>query len=229
MTEPNENPTPPTVDLRGYPDVDRLVKGYDASSAEAKRLAEENQRLQQQLQGFAANPRPDIPVRESPMDRLRGIGVPPEDVMEVARQVVTEVLKPLAEMAGSRQSLMAEYPDYGKYEADVMAWVKSDPRRSQWYDQNIVKEPAATSELAFLKYGEHLRRNAPAATPPPNEDMVHARVPGGGAGTAPGAETGYDAQVQQARERFEKTGSREDAERLAHLRLKQVIPDSHFQ
>ena len=227
MADEPVTPTPP--DLAGYPTADELARGYRNSSAEAKRLAAENQRLQEQLQGLAANPRPDIPQRGRPEDQLRDYGIPVDVMEQFVNERVGQALAPLARGFEARGKVLQDYPDYNKFEAEVAQFINSDPDLSQRYARMFTADPAGAMELAFLKYGESKRRSAPAGSPPNPQEIVDASLPGGRPGESRRVGSGEESDVQEAWAQFQKTGSPRDVEAFVKARLRQVIPDSHFQ
>jgi len=230
MADENDTPTP--VDFAGYPSPDELAKGYRASSAEAKRLAEENQRLQQmfqQQQALAANPRQDIPQRSRPEDRLAEFGIPADALNEFVNERVGQALQPLVNGFQARGRVLQEYPDYQKFEADVAQYVNSDPAFAERYNRMFAADPVGAMELALLKFSDTKRKSTPPAPTPNAQQMVDASLPGVQTGETRSGNAGVDSEIDEARRRFEKSGSSADAETYALLRIRQTIPDSHFQ
>jgi hypothetical protein len=226
MAENENTPTPP--DYAGYQSAEELARGYRASSAEAKRLAAENQRLQEMAQMAAANPRQDIPNRTRPEDRLAEFGIPTDALEEFFVQRFGKALEPLANMANARNQVVSEYPDYVTYETEVNKWVREDASRAADYDQRFLKDPAGAMQLAFLKFGEAKRKNAPIPQTPNAQEMADASLPGERVGESRRTD-GLENQVQEAFEKMQKSGSSRDVEAFAKLRLKEAIPDSWFQ
>ena len=224
----DENNTQPPADLAGYPSTDELVRGYRNSSAEAKRLAEENQRLQQAAQMAAANPRQDIPNRGRPEDRLAEFGIPADALSEFVNERLGQALAPLARGFEARSRVLTEYPDYQKYEADVANYVNSDPEFSQQYNRLFAADPAGAMQLAFLKFGENRRKNVPVPPSSIPQEVADAALPGARSGDTRRAGDGTSNDVQEAWENYQKTGSSRDAETYAKARLKQAIPDEFF-
>jgi hypothetical protein len=224
MADENVTPTP-TPDYAGYPSSDELVKGYRNSSAEAKRLVAENQRLHEFL---AANQRPEIPQRNRPEDRLAEFGIPADALNEFVNERVGQALAPLARGFEARGRVLNDYPDYNKFEADVAQFVNSDPEFSQRYARMFSADPVAAMELAFLKFGESKRKSAPPATAPNPQEMADAALPGNRAGDTRRTGEGTNSDVDEAWANYQKTGSNRDAEAYAKARLKQAIPDEFF-
>jgi hypothetical protein len=218
-------------ELAGYPNVDELLKGYRASSAEAKRLANENAKLAAEKEAIwnAVNQRQDVPQRKTARDRLAEYGIPPDDVVELAKEVFADSLKPFADLAQARPKMLSEYPDYAKYEADVMDWVRADPVRERWYNEKFVLDPVGTAELAFLKFGEAKRRSAPAPNAPTGSSPADASLPTQRSGDARRVDETNSQNVEDAWEAYRKTGSKADAEKFAHARLKGVIREDFLR
>jgi hypothetical protein len=228
MADENNTPTP-TPDYAGYPSPDELVKGYRNSSAEAKRLAQENQRLQETLQGYAANQRQDIPQRQNAGDRLAEFGIPADALNDFVNERVGQALAPLAAGFQARGRVLNSYPDYTKYEAEVAEYVNSDPEFSQRYAKMFSADPVGAMELAFLKFGETKRHQAPPPAAPNAQEMADASLPGERAGESRRSDD-LDSQVRDAYEQMQKSGNEASfVERFAKLRLRQAIPDSFFE
>jgi hypothetical protein len=227
MADENNTPTP-TPDYAGYPSPDELVKGYRNSSAEAKRLAQENQRLQETLQGYAANQRQDIPQRQNAGDRLAEFGIPADALNDFVNERVGQALAPLAAGFQARGRVLNAYPDYNKYEAEVAEFVNSDPEFSQRYAKMFSADPVGAMELAFLKFGESKRHSAPAPAAPNAQEMADASLPGERAGESRRSDSSDQGAIEEAFKKYQQSGSQRDAEAFAKLRIKQVIPDSFF-
>ena len=225
MADENNTQTP-APDFAGYFNSEELVRGYRASSQEAKRLAAENQRLQEQFQ--QSTQRPDIPNRSRPEDRLAEFGIPADALNDFVNERVGQALRPLAEGFQARGRVLNEYPDYQKYEADVANFVNADPDFSQRYARMFSADPVAAMELAFLKFGESKRKGAPPPQAPNAQEMVDASLPGGRAGDSRRNESSDQGEIEEAFKRFQATGLQRDAEAFAKLRIRQAIPDSFF-
>jgi hypothetical protein len=228
MADENVTQTP-APDFAGYSNSDELARGYRASSQEAKRLAAENQRLQEQFQAAAANQRQDIPNRSRPEDRLAEFGIPADALNDFVNERVGQALRPLAEGFQARGRVLNEYPDYQKYEADVANFVNADPDFSQRYARMFSADPVAAMELAFLKFGEAKRKVAPTPTAPNAQEMAEASLPGGRAGDSRMTELSGQGEIEEAFKRYQASGSQRDAEAFAKLRIRQSISDSHFR
>lgn len=219
-------PQTPAPDFAGYSSSEELARGYRASSAEAKRLAAENQRLQESWN--AANQRQDIPNRTRPEDRLAEFGIPADALNDFVNERVGQALAPLARGFEARSRVLNEYPDYTKYEADVANFINSDPEFSQQYNRIFSADPAGAMQLAFLKFGENRRKNAPTPSAPNAQEMADASLPGGRQGDSRRTESSEQGEIEEAFKRYQASGSQRDAEAYAKLRIKQVIPDSFF-
>jgi hypothetical protein len=227
MADENVTQTP-APDFAGYSNSDELARGYRASSQEAKRLAAENQRLQEAYQSAAVNQRQDIPNRTSPSDRLAEFGIPADALNEFVNERVGQALRPLAEGFQARGRVLNEYPDYQKYEADVANFVNADPDFSQRYARMFSADPVAAMELAFLKFGESKRKSAPAPNAPNAQEMADASLPGGRAGDSRRTEQSGQNEIAEAFSRYQKSGSQQDAEAFAKLRIRQSIPGAFY-
>ena len=227
MAENDSTPTPP--DYAGYQSAEELARGYRASSAEAKRLAAENQRLQEMFQTQAANPRPDIPNRTRPEDRLAEFGIPADALNEFVNERVGQALRPLAEGFQARGRVLNEYPDYQKYEADVANFVNADPDFSQRYAKMFAADPVGAMELAFLKFGETKRKTTPPPKAPNAQEMADAALPSERQGETRPAVPDNQRNVEEAWKRYQKSGSKADAEAFARARLHDVIPEGFLR
>lgn len=224
--EPQNNGGVPPEDLAGYPDTARLVKGYRESAAEAKRWKEGYELLSTrigQLEASMAGQRQDIPQRPSnPLDRLGDVGLPVDAFRDAVRQEFTQLFQPIAAGLQARPVLMSEYPDYSQFESQVAQFVQSDPMLSQRYQQMFQADPIGAMEFAFLKYGEHRRREQPT----PNEpDPTAAQIPTQRSGDSRNPGNAEADNLQRAWEHYQKTG---DPQPYARLRLRQSIPDSFY-
>ena len=229
MADENVTQTP-APDFAGYPNSDELARGYRNSSTEAKRLAAENQRLQEQLQGFAANQRPDIPNRSRPEDRLAEFGIPADALNEFVNERVGQALQPLVNGFQARGRVLNEYPDYQKYEAEVAEYVNSDPEFSQRYTRMFNADPVGAMQLAFLKFGESKRKTAIAPKEQNAQEMADASLPGGRSGETRRPENYSNAgDIAEAWKNYQKSGSRADAETYARARLKNVISEEFLR
>jgi hypothetical protein len=238
MPEPNEQPTPQqplNPDLMGYPTVEALVAAKRASDAEGKRLFDENQKkdvlLSQMLvNGVGDNPRQSVPDRRParPEDRLTEFGVPVDALREVIREQFAEAFRPISNGLQARGQLVASHPDYVQYETDVAQFINTDPELSASYPKMFEAAPVQAMEYAFLKFGESRRKalgGEPQAQTPGRAD---AGIPTSRSGDGR-REPGQDAAIQDAFERFQKTGSPQDATAYAKARLKGVISDEFLQ
>jgi hypothetical protein len=228
MADENVTQTP-APDFAGYSSSEELARGYRASSQEAKRLAQENQRLQEAYQAAAVNQRPDIPNRSRPEDRLAEFGIPADALNDFVNERVGQALRPLAEGFQARGRVLNEYPDYQKYEADVANFVNSDPDFSQRYARMFSVDPVGAMELAFLKFGESKRNSAPTSNAPNAQEMVDASLPGQRTGESRRSGTGNQQDVDEAWRNYQKSGSKADAEAFARARLHDVIKEDFLR
>jgi hypothetical protein len=238
MPEPQEgqSQSPPAAnlplraDLMGYPSEEALVNAKRASDAEAKRLHDENEGLRNQLLTFyqaQANPRQDVKQRGTLDERLNESGIPATDIRELAREVVRGELEPLVRGVGARNSVLAQYPDYNKYEADVAQFVESDPNLKQTYGRMFQADPAGAFEYAFLKFGESRRRSVN----PDNlsaEAQAHAGIPSSRNGEARRGNQNEEASVQRAWENYQRTGSKQHAAEYARARFRTGVITDEF-
>jgi hypothetical protein len=227
MADENVTQTP-APDFAGYSSSEELARGYRASSQEAKRLAAENQRLQEAYQSAAVNQRQDIPNRTSPSDRLAEFGIPADALNEFVNERVGQALRPLAEGFQARGKVLNEYPDYQKYEAEVAEYVNSDPDFSQRYGRMFAADPAGAMQLAFLKFAESKRKTAPTPKAPNAQEMADASLPGERTGDTRRAGTSNQSNIDDAWKRYQQTGSTRDAEAFALARLHTIISDEHL-
>ena len=228
MADENVNQTP-APDFAGYSSSEELARGYRASSQEAKRLSQENQRLQEAYQSAAVNQRQDIPNRTSPSDRLAEFGIPADALNDFVNERVGQALRPLAEGFQARGRVLNEYPDYQKYEDDVANFINADPDFSQRYARMFSADPVAAMELAFLKFGESKRKSAPSPKSPNAQEMADASLPGERTGESRRSVPQNQQDVDSAWKNYQKSGSKADAEAFARARLKDVIKEDFLR
>ena len=224
-----QNQQPP--DYAGYPSLEELIKGYRASGEEAKRLAREYNQYKQESEARwnALNARPDVPQRQRPEDRLAEFGIPTDAMDQFVNERLAQALAPLARGMEARNQVLREYPDYNKFEADVAQFIESDPDLRVRYPKLFAADPAAAMEFALLRFGERKRRESPTATQPTSADTTHAQLPDARSGDARKMGETNSQDVEDAWEKYRKTGSREDAEKYAHARLHNVIKEDFLR
>jgi hypothetical protein len=234
----NQSPNPAAnlplnPDLMGYPTVDALVNAKRASDQEARRIHDENESLKTQLQ-YAyqpqANPRQEVKQRSTPSDRLAEIGVPVDALSQYVGEELQKAFAPIAAGLNARNTVLAQYPDYNKFESDVAQFIQSDPGLNQTYQRMFSADPAGAFEYAFLKFGESRRRSANATdtTGLMQEAGVHAGIPMSRNGETRRTDTGDSANMQKLFEEYQRTGSKRAAEAYAHARLHGIVSDDHL-
>jgi len=226
MDEPNSpagNNTPPNADDRIAELEQRLAQTeqrYAASSEEGKRLAQQNQQLMVQMQQTMRSSVQQHPT--DPFQELDTIGVPSQTLKQAMRSVATEVfgevLEPVNRAYQARPKLLASYPDYNKFESEVAQFVQNDPDLSQTYQRMFQADPVGAMELAYLKFGDHQRKNHPQGNGRQKSDEVHAQIPNARAAGERAPQQQDDA-VKQGWEHFQKTGR---PEQFAMARLRQA-------
>lgn len=230
--EANTQNQPLNPDLAGYPTTEALVAGYRASGEEAKRLKAEldkrDQLLGQFLTNGGQNVRQDVPSRAPrPEDRLTDFGIPVPDLAqfidERVNRGVESVLKPLHTMANARQKIVAQHPDYVRYEQDVAQFVETDPQLSVSYPQMFAADPVGAMEYALLKFTDSRRQSGVAPQQGAN-GKVDAGIPTSRAGEGRREPQG-DAAIQEAFERFQRTGSSRDAKAYSQARLGPLLKE----
>jgi hypothetical protein len=224
----NEQPQDLNPDLAGYPDQASLVQGYRASGNEAKKQRERADALERELQATRqaqANPRADVKQRLGARDRLAEYGIPVDAVQELMGEMIHESFKPIAAGLNARTSIQARYPDYTKFESDVAQYLESDPEIKETYNRMFAADPVGAFEWGFLKFGDARRRGTKERGEPNTQDVVNAGIPSQRNGDSRRQPQGQQANVQEAWERFQKTGSSQDARTYAKARLRTVITD----
>lgn len=219
-----EPQAPAQPDLAGYPNVEALVQGYRNSGQEAQRL---NQRLQQVEQAMVQMQQPQTRAAR-PEDRLSDLGIPVDALDEVINQRLQTAFAPIARGMTARSQVMAQYPDYVKFENDVNSYIQSDPQLAQTYGNMFNADPVGAFEYAFLKFGEDQRRKgAPSNGAGDAKEKVNAQIPTGRSNeTRARQDAGSGDMTTKAWEHFQKTG---DPKPFAKARLRQAIPDSFFE
>lgn len=218
----------PADDFAGYPSLEQLVNGYRASSEEGKRQRERadalelnNAALMEMLREQQA-PRQDVPNRPNrPEDRLTDLGVDATAVSELVDSRVQQAFAPIARGLEARKEMIRRHADYLKYEQEVANWINADPQMSAEYNEAFQRDPVLAMENAMLKYGQHRWSAFQAALP---QGKVDASIPTSRAGdTRRGP--GPDGELQQALERFQRTGTPAAAHAYAKARLRGVVSD----
>lgn len=230
---PPENDAPD--DLAGYQSVTDLAKGYRASSDEAKRQknradeAEQRLRLfEQQFQSTAMRSNGN----SDPESRLQELGIPIDALEQfvVTRQkrAISEEITPLVAGAAARNTMMASYPDYQKFEADVAKEMEKDPDFAQRYQRMFKVDPESALEFAFLKYSETSRKSAAANGGGNGRAEVErarsgAQIPSKRQGDSRANPTSQsDEAIARGWEHYQKSG---DPRAFAKARLGQVVRD----
>jgi len=222
-------PTPPIQnqppgDLAGYPSIDALVQGYRNSSQEAQRLT---QRVQQMEQAIGQLQQPQARSTR-PEDRLSDLGIPVDALDEVINERMQRAFAPIARGIGARTQVMAQYPDFVKFENDVNQYIQSDPALQQTYGNMFNADPVGAFEYAFLKFGESRRRaGAQGNGQGDAKEKANAQIPTGRSNeTRARQDAGGEDLTAKAWEHFRKTG---DPKPFAKARLRQAIPDSFYE
>jgi len=210
-----------------------LQRRYAASSEEGKRLAQLNQQLQQQ----AFEPtRQAIPQRGSPYDRLNETGVDAAAIDEIVERRLNEGIQkafaPIAKGFQARQEMLAEHPDFGKWESDVAAWVHSDEKRRSRYESMFAADPMGANEWAYMGFGNAQQKNgkgsADTSRRASREESAHAAIPTERSGESRRRPDDGN-ELADIRKQMRERGKTPDLiDRYAKTRLGQAIPDSHL-
>lgn len=227
----NDETTNEAEDLAGYSTTKDLVQAYRASGSEAKKWQTAAEQALTKLQEMAApNARQDVPQRNgNAYERLAALGVPPEDVREyvapMIRDAIREEFAPIAEGIQARGKMLTRHKDYNKFEADVHAYVQSDPDLSQSYPKMFAADPVGAMEYALLKYTDSTRKTHRERNN--GDSAVEAQIPSGRSGES---RRGPDqsGDLQKAYDRYRETGSSRDARAYALQRLHGVIKEDHL-
>lgn len=225
------NQTPPqqlNPDLAGYPTIEALVAGYRNSSNEGKLQRERADKLEQLVQqqlASAENQRRSVPDRSKrPEDRLTDYGVPVDALEELVQDRLQKAFAPIQNGLQARGQIASEHPDYLQFENDVAHFIQTSPGMSQRYDKMFATDPAAAMEYAFLKFADSRRSTLPTNGNNGREGIADASIPSSRSGDGRRAPD-QASVVQDAFERWQKTGSARDAEAYAKARLRNVISD----
>lgn len=217
-------------DLAGYENSQQLAQAYRASGQEANKWKTAAEQALAKLQEFtAANQRQEVPQRQTAAGRLDALGVPSDDIAEYVTPLVREAIRqefaPIAEGIQARGKMLTRHKDYNKFEADVHAFIQSDPELVRSYDNTFKADPVTAMEWAFLKFGETSRKGHREKQN--GDPATEAQIPSGRSGES---RRGPDASgnLQKAFERYRETGSSQDARAYAAQRLHNVIKDDHL-
>ena len=227
-----QSPLPLNPDLMGYPSVEALVAAKRSGDAEAKRLRDENEKkdaliAQVLTNGMAANPRTVPDRRGTAQERLAEFGIPVDAMQEMVRGELQNALAPLTKGIQARGTIVSEHPEYVQFENDVAQFINNDPGLSQSYPKMFEADPAAAMEYAFLKFGDSRRRTTGDPAGASRAGMSDAAIPSSRAGEGRRGPT-QDDEVRAAFQRYQQTGSSQDAAAFARARLKNVISDEHL-
>ncbi len=230
---PVGTPPQPNADLAGYNSVEALVAGYRNSGAEAQRLASRVQQLETVMQQQVQQQAPARNGALRPEERLSELGIPVDALDEYVNERMQRAFQPIARGINARTRVIADYPDYQKFESDVSQFINSDPALQQKYNTMFNADPEGAFEYAFLKFGENRRRATPAngdtngaeAGKRADAQIPSGRSAGGGERVGGGGNEGSD-QVAKAFERYQKTG---DPTAFAKARLSQIFSPDFFE
>ena len=215
-------------DFAGYPSQEALVRGYRASGNEAKKQRERADALERELQmtrQAQANPRSEVKQRLGARDRLAEYGIPVDAVQELMGEMIQESFRPISAGLNARTTVSGRYPDYAKFESDVAQYLESDPEIKETYNRMFAADPVGAFEWGFLKFGDHRRRGSAERSEPNAQDLANASIPSQRNGDSRRQPQGQQAAVQEAWEKFQKTGNSADARTYAKARLRTVITD----
>lgn len=212
---------PQKPDLMGYRSVEDLVAAKRASDSELKRIADKVNSLEQTLNQYS---RPQVPTRfSSPEEELSTYGVPVGALDALLNQRLEKAFAPIAQGMQARQSVVARYPDYAKFESDVAKFVSDSPELQSRYQRMFQADPEAAMEYAMLKYTETRKESAPEPKAK-REASRDAAIPSSRNGDSRNGQTSQaEDDVNRAKDHYQKTG---DPRYYAQARLRQVIdPD----
>lgn len=219
-----EEPKETQADLAGYPNVEALVEGYRNSSREAQRWRQ----TAEQLQGYGSAPRPEIPQRTRPEDRLADVGVPVDAIDQLVAERIQAAFAPLARGLEARSRILSRHPDYNEYEAKVAQFLSDTPEVAEVYGRLFGADAAGAMDYALLKYGEaEKRRHAPEKSKREPAAATEAQLPSSRSGDARRAEP-VDAMVEDAHRRWRETGNKAAGMDYVRARLRQAIKHPDF-
>lgn len=218
-------------DYGGYSSLEELLKGYRSSGEEAKRLKTRAEQLELQNQRY------ETAFREregsTATQRLTDFGVPTDAVESLIDQRIARALEPLARGASARNTLLSQYPDYQKYEADVARYIEQNESLSRTYKNMFTTDPVGAMEYAFLKYGETQRKTVQNGSGgernPQAQARSEARIPSernGDSRNGAGSGSAGDELVRQSWEHYQKSG---DPRFFAKARLRQVLSEGFIE
>lgn len=216
-------------DLAGYASVEDLVKAYRSSGDEAKRLKAERDSLAAQRAQWTVQQTQQ--AASEPADRLSEFGIPVDAleryVQQRVDQRVSAAFEPITRGLGARNSILSQYPDYSKYEADVARYLETDSHTQERYQRLFQVDPEGAMEFAFLKFGEAKRKETPGngnGNPTPQRQArAEAQIPSARSGDARNQQqNGAGDLVDRAWEHYQKTG---DSKAYAKARLRQVVSE----
>lgn len=222
---------PPARDLAGYTDEQQLVKAYRASSTEAQRQKARADALEQALTAFQ---RPTVNPRghSQPEDQLAELGIPVDalDAMVTrrAQEIVGRAFEPIAKGMTARNTVMAQYPDYQKYEQDVAKFISDDQALQEKYERMFQTDPESAMDYAFLKFGEHQRRQNPNPAPQNGAKRTDAQIPSARSTEGRTRPDDNRDELAAAYKRFAESGDPRARDAYVKARLKGAFSEGFF-
>jgi hypothetical protein len=223
MFSPDENGAgEPKPDLMGYKSVEDLVNAKRASDAELKRIAEKVNSLEQTFNQYQ---RPQVPTRfNSPDEELSTYGVPVNALDAYVNQRLEKAFAPIAQGMQARQSVVARYPDYAKFESEVAKYVSENPELQSRYQRMFSADPESAMEYAMLKFTDSRRDSAPEKVSK-KESARDAAIPSSRSGDSRGITSSDNDDVARAKKHYQETG---DPQYYGKARLRQIISDDFY-
>lgn len=223
-------------DLAGFNDPAALANAYRNSSTEARRQKERADQLEQMI-GMIQQ-RPDLIKRQpGPEDELETLGIPIRALEQLVQRQATEVVQkafePIQRGMTARNSVMAQYPDFQKFESDVFQYLQSDPQMQEKYNRMFNADPEGAMDYAFLKFGEAQRRRAPQGNGDTGDrgKKTDAQIPSSRSAESRSRTPDDNDRdtLQRAYKAFRETGNPDARDAYVKTRLKGLFSEGFFK
>lgn len=212
-------------------DPSKVVDGYNHLYNLSLETYRENERLKQQLAERETGPlpdyRPDPQERSNAREQLEQVGVPVDAMEGIVRESIEKYLNPVLEGAKARQYIANAYPEFGKHENDVAAYVQENPELRAEYARAYSASPRVAMEWAYNQYAKaHTQPGSVSGA----ADQARARLDatlhaGGGGDRTNSVQTPEDQQLAGAWNHWMQTG---DGEPYMRMKTRRVVPSGHI-
>jgi hypothetical protein len=215
-----------------YNTVEELARGYDHQMAETQRIIAQRdeavrkaQLLESFVRGGGSNdrvmPNDRIASRQSPFDEITdALNVDRNTLRAALAEIVSEQLAPVTAVMAARQTVGADFPEFGQFEPEVAQFLNSHPEVNEEY-RTMISDPrtaAAGMRYAYLMFergaraqqgqtGQEQQQQADMSGQAQAAARLDAMLPGGGVGgRAQAMAAASEAQLKAEYENSRRTG-----------------------